>query len=210
MDWAEWSPLYAQIVREFGFSVKEDEAARDLLARLLAARASPLAGLRAFLAGRPAVVVGAGRAVDPARLPEGARIVADKAVLPFLAAGGRPDLVVTDLDGDPATLVALSALGVPAAVHAHGDNVDAVSAWVPRLSGPVLGTTQAEPVPPLVNFGGFTDGDRACFLAQALGATRLALAGFDFERAASERKLRKLAWAKRLVERLDVPVAFVE
>ena len=44
----------------------------------------------------------------------------------------------------------------------------------------VLGTTQAQPIGNLYNFGGFTDGDRAIFLAVALGASEITLAGMDF------------------------------
>jgi hypothetical protein len=44
----------------------------------------------------------------------------------------------------------------------------------------VLGTTQAQPAGNLYNFGGFTDGDRALFLAVALGASEITLAGMDF------------------------------
>ena len=44
----------------------------------------------------------------------------------------------------------------------------------------VLGTTQAQPIGNLYNFGGFTDGDRAIFLTVALGASEIILAGMDF------------------------------
>ena len=43
-----------------------------------------------------------------------------------------------------------------------------------------MGTTQAQPIGNLYNFGGFTDGDRALFLAVALGASQITLAGMDF------------------------------
>ncbi|MHB8585584.1 MAG: 6-hydroxymethylpterin diphosphokinase MptE-like protein [Thermoplasmatota archaeon] len=131
--------------------------------------------------------------------------VADKAVAPYMAQGGRATAIVSDLDGDLHAIAQANADGIPVCVHAHGDNIDAVREWVPRFRGPLIGTTQAEPVPPLYNMGGFTDGDRACFLAEALGATELVLAGFDFEHAASERKQRKLAFAHRLLRELDIP-----
>jgi len=56
--------------------------------------------------------------------------------------------------------------------------------------------------------GGFTDGDRAAYLAEELGARRILLWGFEFERidesdeAARARKLAKLGWARRLLETL--------
>lgn len=204
MDWDEWRPIYEEIVADFGFERKADEAARDELAMMLRGRADPTARLRSTFSGRTTTIVGAGRPIEPRGLAPPI-VVADKAVTTFAAAGGKPDMVVTDLDGDPPLLVDLSARGIPLAVHAHGDNREALARWVPHLRGPVLGTTQVEPRDGLVNAGGFTDGDRACFLAERFGAREIRLVGFDFERAASERKLRKLAWARRLVARLRVP-----
>ncbi|MFA5860490.1 MAG: hypothetical protein WDA16_02220, partial [Candidatus Thermoplasmatota archaeon] len=81
--------------------------------------------------------------------------------------------------------------------------------------GPVRGSTQAAPTGRVQNWGGFTDGDRACCLAVALGATRLTLAGFDFDEPAPKPgrdpavKARKLAWARRIIDGLGVPVEFV-
>ncbi len=60
----------------------------------------------------------------------------------------------------------------------------------------------------LLNVGGFTDGDRAVFLAEHSGARRILLWGFDFgsvdepDPGARARKLAKLAWAGRLIGEL--------
>ncbi|MEE1133862.1 MAG: 6-hydroxymethylpterin diphosphokinase MptE-like protein, partial [Methanobrevibacter sp.] len=64
-------------------------------------------------------------------------------------------------------------------IHAHGDNMDKIAKLTPFFTS-VLGTTQSQPVGNLYNFGGFTDGDRAMFLAVALGAEEITLAGMDF------------------------------
>jgi uncharacterized Rossmann fold enzyme len=50
--------------------------------------------------------------------------------------------------------------------------------WVPRFPGPLVGTTQSRPFGGIHNFGGFSDGDRAVFLAEALGASEVVIAGF--------------------------------
>jgi len=56
--------------------------------------------------------------------------------------------------------------------------------------------------------GGFTDGDRAACIFSGLGARKITLVGFDFERPSlkasrpSDVKRRKLAWAKRILESL--------
>lgn len=214
MDWPSWAPLYDAILADFGFDRAADEAARDELDALLADRlAADVEALRAPLSGREAWVVGAAAGPgDLARVPPDAPVlVADAAArvaLPLL----RPLAVVTDLDGDVGVQAAANAAGVPLVVHAHGDNRPALRLHVPRLPGPVLGTTQAEPKGRVRCFGGFTDGDRACCLAVHLGASGLALVGFDYDAPVPKpgqdvaRKRRKLAWARRIVDGLGVPV----
>ena len=49
----------------------------------------------------------------------------------------------------------------------------------PNLNERVIGTTQVEPFGKLYNFGGFTDGDRAAFMAHELGAGKIYLAGMN-------------------------------
>ena len=77
--------------------------------------------------------------------------------------------------------------------------------WVPSFSPPVIGTTQAEPFPGIYNYGGFTDGDRAVFLAIHFGARKIILKGFDFDNPMGkpiidmELKLKKLKYAKQLI-----------
>jgi uncharacterized Rossmann fold enzyme len=88
--------------------------------------------------------------------------------------------VVTDLDGGDEYLERCSMMGSLLVVHAHGDNVPNIRRIVPNLRGPILGTTQTEPIPPLENFGGFTDGDRAVCMFEELGYEPIIIAGMDF------------------------------
>lgn len=84
-------------------------------------------------------------------------------------------------------------------VHAHGDNMDALSEEVPRLKR-IIGTTQSKPLDNVYNFGGFTDGDRCVFLAQEFGARSITLIGFDFKDTnVTPLKKKKLAWAEKLI-----------
>jgi uncharacterized Rossmann fold enzyme len=54
------------------------------------------------------------------------------------------------------------------------------------------------------NVGGFTDGDRAAFLADHCGADRLTFLGWDFDDPeVGPMKRRKLAWAERLLYWLE-------
>ena len=76
---------------------------------------------------------------------------------------------------------------------------------VPDLAhGAVLPTTQAAPAGPVSNPGGFTDGDRAAFLADARGADRLVFVGWDFDDPdVDPLKRQKLEWAERLLRWLE-------
>lgn len=213
MDWRAWEPTYAAILQDLGYDRAADEAARDVLDDLLSdAWRLDLGDLRARLSGREAFVVGgAATPGDVARVPPDAPLLVADAACGAVVPRRRPDAIVTDLDGDVPLQVAANAMGVPVVLHAHGDNVPALRAHARSFRGPVLGTTQAEPRGRVANLGGFTDGDRACCLAAHLGATSLALVGFDFERPAAkpglalETKRRKLAWARRIVDGLGVP-----
>lgn len=204
MDWAEWEPTYRQIVRDFGYDPRADASARDILDVLLEPK---LVGALPQVRGLEVVVLGP---ASFARLPDGPLFVTDPRTLP----PRQPDLVVTDLDGDVGLQVALNAMMVPLVVHAHGDNKDTLRRVLPELHGPLVGSTQVEPRGRVRNFGGFTDGDRACCLAAHLGAKSLTLVGFDWaaphEKVGrdSALKARKLAWAQRIVDALPIPVDY--
>jgi hypothetical protein len=91
-------------------------------------------------------------------------------------------------------------MGCTVVVHAHGDNLEALESYVPLLDR-IIGTVQCRPPEGLYNFGGFTDGDRAVFLAREMGAASIELVGFDFEdQSVTPRKKKKLAWAKKLID----------
>ena len=85
-------------------------------------------------------------------------------------------------------------------VHAHGDNLPLVRRWVPRFEGPLVLTCQSRPFAHVHNWGGFTDGDRAVFAADALGAARVIILGFDLDdKQVPPMKRGKLLWARRLL-----------
>jgi uncharacterized Rossmann fold enzyme len=91
---------------------------------------------------------------------------------------------VTDLDGRIEDIIEACNRGSIVVIHAHGDNIDAMLKWVPKImennEAKVFGTSQVEPSPPVIhNFGGFTDGDRAAFLAEEMDARTITLAGMD-------------------------------
>ncbi|WP_251330296.1 6-hydroxymethylpterin diphosphokinase MptE-like protein [Haloplanus pelagicus] len=205
MNYRTWSPVYDRILDDFGYSRAADERARDALAALVdtfdESRLDPIAGATVAVAGAgPSLTEEFDVAAAADRV-----VAASTAAKTLREAGVAVDLMVTDLDKTPATARDLTREGVPVAVHAHGDNVPAVEEWVPRFDGEyVLPTTQAEPRGPVVNYGGFTDGDRAAFLADAVGAATLSFPGWDFDdRTVDATKRKKLAWAERLLAWLE-------
>ncbi|ELY68947.1 6-hydroxymethylpterin diphosphokinase MptE-like protein [Natrinema versiforme] len=208
MTFDEWEPVYEAILRDFGYDRAGDERGRDLLASLLEDSLAP-----AELAIGPdatVAVAGAGPSLETDRDLERAReadvVVAASTAVDTLASHGiDADYMVTDLDKNPETVVRLTNRGVPVAIHAHGDNCEVIRDVVPDCDHEaVLPTTQAAPRGPVRNVGGFTDGDRAAFLADHLGAARLVFVGWDFDDpAVGPMKVRKLEWAERLLYWLE-------
>lgn len=212
MDWPAWKPLYEALMADFGFSLQADrQAAKELDALLHGKRVAKDRDLRAVLEDQRVVVAGPALTT---RLPEGVLIACDSAIETVLAQHRQPDLIVTDLDGAVDLQVKANLCCAIAVLHAHGDNLGALRKWVPQFPGVVVGTCQCEPIGGLRNFGGFTDGDRAVFLAAHFGARSCTLAGFDFEHPRPKPgkdpavKARKLAWARKLIGEAGVPVTF--
>ncbi|WP_049920178.1 6-hydroxymethylpterin diphosphokinase MptE-like protein [Halobiforma nitratireducens] len=207
MTFDDWEPVYEAILRDFGYGREGDERARDVLASLT--DPFDLERLSA-VGGATVAIAGAGPSLGTATDLERARradvvFAASTAADVLTDQGVTVDCMVTDLDKNPETVRRLTADGVPVAVHAHGDNVDAVRSVVPDCTDDfVLPTTQAAPTAHVLNPGGFTDGDRAAFLADRLGADELLFPGWDFDDpTVGAVKARKLEWAERLLYWLE-------
>jgi uncharacterized Rossmann fold enzyme len=206
MDFATWEPVYETILADFGFSREADERARDLLASLVTGETLAPAALD--FGGATVAVAGSGPSLhdEVARVRRADVVVAASDAAHILrTAGVSVDCMVTDLDEEGAVAQELTHEGTPVAVHAHGDNEPACRERVPALAhDAVLPTTQAAPAGPVHNPGGFTDGDRAAFLADACGAAQLVFVGWDFDDPTVDPwKRRKLDWAERLVRWLE-------
>ncbi|MFQ3318418.1 MAG: putative Rossmann fold enzyme [Natronomonas sp.] len=206
MQYEQWQPAYEAILADFGYEQAADERARDVLAGLMADK-RPLGLDDIAFSGTVAVCGAAPSLVGDLDVARGADAVvaASTAVDVLRDAGVAVDCMVTDLDKNPETARELTEAGTPVAAHAHGDNIEAVREQVPTFDATaVLPTTQAEPTPSVVNPGGFTDGDRAAFLADACGADRLVFPGWAFDDpSVGEEKARKLLWAERLLRWLE-------
>ncbi|MEZ0318889.1 MAG: 6-hydroxymethylpterin diphosphokinase MptE-like protein [Pyrobaculum sp.] len=121
----------------------------------------------------------------------------------LIARGVKPDVVVTDFDFYPEHVLE-ARLRV---VHVHGDNYYKI----PKIEA--VYTVQTWPLGCTFNVSGFTDGDRALYLAYYLGAKEVAVSGF-YPHVVVKRddviKKKKLAVAQHLVKRLGsrLPIRF--
>ena len=212
MNLEEWQPFYLEIVREFRFDRAQDERSAQILSHLLAGKTgygSTLTKLSHLINGCDILVCGKAptliRDIKSGKIEcQDTIIAADGATSMLLAQGVIPHIIVSDLDGNIGDLKRANAMCAMMVVHAHGDNINAIETYVPSLSE-VLGTTQTQPQPLLLDVGGFTDGDRAVSLAKEYGARTISAIGFDFsDISVTPRKMQKLQWAKRLLEKADV------
>jgi uncharacterized Rossmann fold enzyme len=199
MQFSEWEPHYQEILEYFGIDRAGDEEAARLLASLLAC--DNILSLASLTDGNNVTVCGNAPCLkDEIGKITGIVFAADAAAEVLDTHGIRPDAIFTDLDGATDRFIELNREGTIVVIHAHGDNMPLLRHWVPRFPGKVIGTTQAAPLPHVYNFGGFTDGDRAAFTAEELGALQITLVGFDLDdRNVDPMKRGKLQWARKLL-----------
>jgi uncharacterized Rossmann fold enzyme len=199
MEFEAWEPYYREILEYFCFDRAEDELAATVLASLIPG--DDISFLACLCRGETVTVCGNAPCLrNELDQISGSVFAADAACLVLWAAGIKPDAVFTDLDGATNDYLAINREGTLMVIHAHGDNIPLLRYWTPRFEGPVMGTTQARPFPPIHNFGGFTDGDRPVFAADHLGADRIILVGFDLDdQDVDPLKRCKLWWARKLL-----------
>ena len=208
---AGWNSKYNKIIHEFGYKKREDRKAAVVLDSILQGK-SHFAKLKKMLRQKPVFVIGAGPSLLSSipiikKYKNTIKICADTALVPLIKNGIKPEIVVTDLDGDLDLLKKTSQTSL-VVVHAHGDNIPQIH--LAKNFKNCIGTTQTEKIGRVHNFGGFTDGDRCVFLASYFGASKIFLFGMDFgtkigrfsNTRKSERKikLKKLKYGKMLLE----------
>ncbi|WP_407412713.1 6-hydroxymethylpterin diphosphokinase MptE-like protein [Methanobrevibacter sp.] len=189
MEFGLWEKYYKEILDDFGFSRPGDEASAKLLDEILSTEGCLTLDELGEIVGFSSkfIVFGAGPSLkehvqllkEDYDLKEYVLVAADGATTALIEERLSPDIIATDLDGNLDDILIANLRGANIVIHAHGDNIDKIASLTPYFTS-VLGTTQAQPVGNLYNFGGFTDGDRALFLAVALGAEEIILAGMDF------------------------------
>ena len=209
-----WMSKYEEILDEFGYDRRSDAASARRLEQIIG-RSGAEKKLSRIIRGRNVAVVGSGpsvlRMIPAIRKfgrSGGAVIAADSAAKPLIENRIIPDIIVTDLDGDRATLMRAAAMRIVFVVHAHGDNMRKL-ALASRFRDRI-GTTQGRPFGRIKNYGGFTDGDRAVFLANHFGARSIVLFGMEFgtrigrysgtKKSERQAKLAKLNKGRELLE----------
>lgn len=189
MEFGLWEKYYVEILDDFGFSREADEESALLLDEILSVEGClTLEELRELVSfSDKFIVFGAGPSLkehvrmikEEYDLKDYVLLPADGATTALIEERIVPDVIATDLDGNLDDIFLANLKGANVVIHAHGDNIDKIASLTTFFTN-IMGTTQAQPIGNLYNFGGFTDGDRAIFLAVALGASEITLAGMDF------------------------------
>ena len=207
-----WESRYREILKDFGYSGKKDTQSCKLLDSLLPKK-TRIAEIKDLIEKKPVFVVGAGPSLPSSisilkKHKKITKIVADGATKAIIENGLKPDIVVTDLDGDIKSLKKAGRTNTIMIVHAHGDNAEKIH--LVKDFKNCIGTTQTKPMGKVHNFGGFTDGDRCVFLANHFKAKKIILLGMDFgtrigkyskTRVISRTtKIKKLRRGKKLLE----------
>ena len=207
-----WKTQFNEIRKEFGYLEKDDLISVKKLDSILKDKNSKNQ-LQKIIKGKTVFIIGAGPSLTKSlkhikNSENVVKIVADGAVKALIEKNIKPDILVTDLDGDLESIEKIGKTKIPIIVHAHGDNFEKLEI-VKKLKN-VVGSTQTRKFGKIENFGGFTDGDRCVFLAEYFDARKIVLIGMDFgqkigkyskQRIADRKtKIKKLKFGKRIVE----------
>ena len=207
-----WKTRFKQIRKKFGYSEKDDYLSAKKLDSLLKKKFSKKK-LQNIIDGKTVFIIGAGPSLSKSltyikKCKNVTKIVADGAVRALLEKNIKPDILVTDLDGDLNSIRKIGRTKIPIIVHAHGDNYDKLEI-VKKLSN-VVGSTQTKTFGKMENFGGFTDGDRCIFLAEYFNASKIVLIGMEFGEEIGKYSKHKIINRKTKLKKLKVGKSITE
>jgi hypothetical protein len=221
MFYKDWKPIYEKIAKDFDFKTDKERKSAELLDKLMKNKEIfSLEKLEKIIKNKEIVIFGAGPSLEKSIdlhkivINNYIKISADGATTALLQNDFLPDIIVTDLDGYVPDQIKANSNGSVVIIHAHGGNFSEMIKFVPEFKKNIIGSTQINPQPfeNIHNFGGFTDGDRAVFLASHFNAKKILLIGFDFndeigvysfpEKKDKFLKFKKLNWCKKLIELL--------
>jgi hypothetical protein len=203
---------FKQIRKKFGYSEKDDYLSAKKLDSLLKKKFSKKK-LQNIIDGKTVFIIGAGPSLSKSltyikKCKNVTKIVADGAARALLEKNIKPDILVTDLDGDLNSIRKIGRTKIPIIVHAHGDNYDKLEI-VKKLSN-VVGSTQTKTFGKMENFGGFTDGDRCMFLAEYFNASKIVLIGMEFGEKIGKYSKHKIINRKTKLKKLKVGKSITE
>jgi len=135
-----------------------------------------------------------------------------------------PDMIFSDLDGlNYVQIENFLKQNSTIIIHGHGDNIEKIHEFKSLLSTPnenIICTTQVKSHYPIINPGGFTDGDRSIYFCHNLApiAQIFTLFGYEFEQkigvyskneyaqdqAITPIKEKKLLLCKKLLNELSI------
>jgi uncharacterized Rossmann fold enzyme len=210
MEWAEWRPIYLELMDDLGFDIREDMKSAEILSKLVLSKRIPDYSTIVEKLGQRVSIAGPAASLedDIGTLSGGETLIsAGSTTARLMRMGVVPDIIVTDLDGEVAWEIEAIENGALAFIHAHGDNIAMIEQVVPRLTRPFVPTIQCKPFGNVYNFGGFTDGDRAMLTALHFDVRCIRVIGWDLARPRPKEgsdpslKMRKLHWAKEIISR---------
>lgn len=233
-----FSTFYHEITETLGFAEEKDREARNLIRSVILSKepydlGTQISMLRHLTRGSNQIwVFGGGpgaevflknyrEQVPKQWLNETLIIAIDGATRLLMKFDIVPDVIFSDLDGiRPKDLQKKAVQDAFLVVHAHGDNMDKIKLFTPILKqwAHLIATTQTESALPVINHGGFTDGDRALFLIDnfVLNKQPVFLFGYDFgsvvgshskpeyaeDKKANSMKATKMRFGRQLTEKL--------
>jgi uncharacterized Rossmann fold enzyme len=243
MNLKEWKPIYNEIMDDFGFSKENDLKSAYLLRDIIKNTKNniELDNLENIIKNKIVYIFGAGPSLkkhiklyknnmNSEKEKDNTIIIsADGATKALLEENIIPNIIVSDLDGDLTSIFESNKRCSIVVVHAHGDNIEAIKKYVSQLKNIVGSSQYPEEIENLINYGGFTDGDRCCFLAERFNAKESILCGMDFGEyttkysrpnlkedveKADPIKIKKLQYAEKLInwlkEKGNSKISFIQ
>jgi len=219
-----WGYIYDLIRSDLGFSYDHDYWSASIASIICDVEKVMKSEeiLHRLINGRRVLVVGAADScVKCAEVSKyfDSIVAADGATKCCLDQGVKPNVIVTDLDGLTDEYLMLN--DIIYVVHVHGDNINLLLRYLEILKNIpyIIYTIQ---IYPKLNhclriYGGFTDGDRAAYLAYYFKASSIGLVGFEFngyvgkyskpwlssKSYPTKVKEGKLKWCERLLRLLE-------
>ena len=191
--------IYKRVLQIFKFNKEKDVKARDILYKFRK-QFDPESKIKAIereMVDKSLFFFGAGpNLIDHLKNVE-SKIKSNRNRYYVVAADGSanalnkfsiiPDLIFSDLDGlNYIQIENFLEQNSTIIVHGHGDNVAKINSFKSLLSTPsenIICTTQVESRYPIINPGGFTDGDRSVYFCHHIASIsqEFTLFGYEFK-----------------------------